>query len=269
MKWFKHLTASRTDPDIGAIISEFGYKGYFLFFRTLEIIADEFDVKNPAEIDADFAWFLNQFPRNISKKTLINFLNFCQDSLNKKRLQYSINGKKIHLKFPKLKDLTDEYTRRNLESSQDNVRSNSGVTQELIRNKSGVTPLHKNKEVRIKNNTSPKKISDDDKRLTELLIKLMLENDPNSSVIKRQTKKQKEKWMDECRKLNKLDNRSYKVIEKVLRWCQQDDFWSGNILSMTKFREKFSQLYLKYKQSLDGKKETEEEQKQKQLEKYL
>jgi len=144
MKWFKHLTASRTDPDIGDIIHRFGYKGYFIFFRTLEIISDEFCIETPGEITKNFKWFLDQFPRNIDKKTLLNFYQFCENNLEKKRIICRQNGKTITVKFPKLKDLTDDYTSRI-------VRSDSEVSSELVRNESGMNPVHKNKEVRIKN----------------------------------------------------------------------------------------------------------------------
>jgi hypothetical protein len=31
----------------------------------------------------------------------------------------------------------------------------------------------------------------------------------------------------------------------MIRWCQADEFWRGNILSMPKLREKYDQLRLK------------------------
>ena len=141
MKWFKHLTASRNDPDIGAIITRFGYKGYFLFFRTLEIMSDEFSIENPAKNEFDFKWFLDQFPRNIDKKTLIKFLEFCQDSLEKRRIIFSLNSKNISINFPKLKDLTDDYTSRV-------IRGLSEVNTDKVRSKSEKNPLPKNKEER-------------------------------------------------------------------------------------------------------------------------
>lgn len=109
MKWFKHLTASGSDPDIGELIDELGFEGYYLFFRTIEIMSIEFNINNPGQNLFNFDWFLNQFSRKISRKKLINFLEIT----NKKgRILYSLNGSGIHLNCPKLKNLTDEYTRQ-------------------------------------------------------------------------------------------------------------------------------------------------------------
>ena len=146
MRWFKHLVASGDDPDIGAIMSKFGFKGYYLFFRTLEIMSDEFNIENPGEKTFNFQWFLGRFPRRIDKKTLINFLDFCQNSLEKPRIIYNLNGKNLHVNFPKLKELTDDYTARV-------VRSKSEVDTNQLQNKSSqkTIPRSKNKDIRSKN----------------------------------------------------------------------------------------------------------------------
>ena len=47
MKWFKHLTGSLNNSDIFEAIERFGSDGYLVFFGTLELMADEFDPKNP------------------------------------------------------------------------------------------------------------------------------------------------------------------------------------------------------------------------------
>ena len=92
-----------------------------------------------------------------------------------------------------------------------------------------------------------KNISDEDRKLTQLLIDLMLKNDPASSIIRRLTEKRQLEWMDACRKLREIDGRSPQLIERIVRFSQEDDFWHKNILSMTKLREKFDQLFLKAK----------------------
>lgn len=142
MKWFKHLTASGSDPDIGSIVDEFGFKGYYLFFRTVEVMSIEFDVENPGKNTFNFHWFLDQFPRKIDRKTLINFLNSTQ---KKRRIYYSLNGKDIHLNCPKLKDLTDEYTEKI-------VRQKSGQNPDKIPIKVGIKSRTKNKKEEVRSN---------------------------------------------------------------------------------------------------------------------
>lgn len=55
------------------------------------------------------------------------------------------------------------------------------------------------------------------------------------------------KWADAERLMLDRDNRDPVQAEKLLRWCQKDEFWRGNILSMPKFREKYDQLLLQAK----------------------
>lgn len=78
--------------------------------------------------------------------------------------------------------------------------------------------------------------------LTKLLVKLMLQNNPNARVPK--TEKQKYQWIDALEKIHRLDGYSYDEIKQVIVWCQNDDFWKANILSTKKLREKMPTLIL-------------------------
>lgn len=88
-----------------------------------------------------------------------------------------------------------------------------------------------------------------DIKLTQLLIDLMIKNDPKSQIFQNLTEKKQEEWINQCRLLRENDGRSPEEIEMIIRWCQQDLFWKSNILSMFKLREKFSQLLLKAKKT--------------------
>ena len=55
--------------------------------------------------------------------------------------------------------------------------------------------------------------------------------------------KQVEKWAEDIDKLNRLDGRSWKEIEEVIRWVKTSgNFWAANIMSGSKLREKFPTL---------------------------
>jgi len=145
LKWYKHLTASGTDPDIGELIDELGFKGYYLFFRTLEIMSIEYNISNPGQNLFNFDWFLNQFSRKINQKTLLKFLQITNKT---GRILYQLNGKDIHLNCPKLKHLTDEYTRQKPYRDSDKVTEKvTGKVTPLVTER--VTP--KIKDIRIKN----------------------------------------------------------------------------------------------------------------------
>ena len=53
------------------------------------------------------------------------------------------------------------------------------------------------------------------------------------------------KWRTEARLLLDRDDIPFDEAVRVLDWCQQDQFWKSNILSMPKFREKFAALQIK------------------------
>lgn len=52
------------------------------------------------------------------------------------------------------------------------------------------------------------------------------------------------RWHDSARLLLTRDGRTLEQARWLIDWCQTDDFWRGNVLSMPKFREKFDQMRL-------------------------
>ena len=53
------------------------------------------------------------------------------------------------------------------------------------------------------------------------------------------------KWANTIRLMREKDGLSLKAIGHVFNWANNDDFWSSNILSPAKLRDKFSQLSAK------------------------
>jgi hypothetical protein len=49
-------------------------------------------------------------------------------------------------------------------------------------------------------------------------------------------------WARQIDLMLRVDNREPERIEAVIRWCQQDDFWQNNILSISKLRKQFDRL---------------------------
>lgn len=56
------------------------------------------------------------------------------------------------------------------------------------------------------------------------------------------------RWLTEARLLIETDRRPLQQAHALIDWCQQDSFWSPNIQSMPKFREKYDTLRLKAEQ---------------------
>lgn len=129
MKWFKHISESGHDPDIGELLSIFGTDGYYMFFNTIEIMSREFDVSNPGENNFNYEFFINEF-RKVSKQKINHFLKITNQQ---KRIINKITGENIFLKCPKLKDLCDEYTLKQIKlsgQSRDKVGTKSGQAPE-------------------------------------------------------------------------------------------------------------------------------------------
>jgi hypothetical protein len=52
------------------------------------------------------------------------------------------------------------------------------------------------------------------------------------------------RWRDSARLLIDRDGRTPEQIRAAIDWCQSDEFWRSNVLSMPKLREKYDQLRL-------------------------
>lgn len=89
-------------------------------------------------------------------------------------------------------------------------------------------------------NSAEAEVSPEAQRLCDLLAELMVANDPKAKVAP-----DSKGWLDAARLLLDRDGRDPAEAEAVLRWCQADAFWRANVLSMPKFREKYTQLLLK------------------------
>lgn len=52
-------------------------------------------------------------------------------------------------------------------------------------------------------------------------------------------------WRNEARLLLDRDARDIDEVLELIDWCQADDFWKSNILSMSKFRQQYDKLRLR------------------------
>jgi hypothetical protein len=80
-------------------------------------------------------------------------------------------------------------------------------------------------------------------RLAKLLFRLIRKNNPDSKEPNLQ------KWAETFDLTIRVDKRKVEALEKVIRWCQQDDFWYKNILSAAAIRRQYDKLILKMKET--------------------
>jgi hypothetical protein len=53
-----------------------------------------------------------------------------------------------------------------------------------------------------------------------------------------------QKWRDAARLMLDRDGRAEQKVHDAIDWCQDDEFWRTNVMSMPKLREKYEQLRL-------------------------
>jgi len=118
--------------------------------------------------------------------------------------------------------------------------------------------INKNR-VDIKENTGnikEKKIKEKKRKVNKEYIllasklgDLILERKPDYKTILQQKEKGWIDWANDIRLMVERDNRDLGMIEKIIEFCQKDDFWQDNILSTGKLRKQFDKLDLKYQKA--------------------
>ncbi len=141
MKWFKHITDSLDDPFIQDLMDEFGSDGYLVFFGILEMMGREFDPKSPGKVTLPRRFCRRKL--RLSWQKISTILEFCEQN---NRFFVEDNGRQVTINCPKLKDLTDNWTKRLL-------RSSSEVTPKKVSNQ-----LEVEEEVDIKKRKKEKKV---------------------------------------------------------------------------------------------------------------
>jgi len=66
-------------------------------------------------------------------------------------------------------------------------------------------------------------------------------------------------WLQAADRLKRIDGRTHEQVMAAIDWCQRDAFWSSNVLSMPKLREKYDQLRLQAARSPQGQTQSRQE----------
>jgi hypothetical protein len=117
---------------------------------------------------------------------------------------------------------------------KDSARNPDGIQAESQKGPEGFRVL----DVDVDTEESSDELSPEVSRLCDLLADLIAANGSKRPTAGK-------RWHEACRLMLDRDERSPEEVERIIRWSQQDQFWSAVILSMPKLREKFDQLRLK------------------------
>ena len=249
MKWFKHDTNATTDAKLKKLILRHGAEGYAIYFHCLELIASDisesnitFELEHDSEIIADnlkIKGTPDVSPIDTVNRIMLDIVDlglfqesqgsiFCFKLL--KRLDKSMTS---NAKFREMIDLAKT---ENHDTVMINPDKSCKTTLDYTRQDK--TRLDKT----ILKETKPKEkpISEDAKHSAQLLYDLILIN-LNPSLWNKQPPNLK-LWSADIEKLNRIDGIDYSLINQIITWVVKDAFWSKNIMSGKKLREKFTRL---------------------------
>lgn len=103
--------------------------------------------------------------------------------------------------------------------------------------------LTSNQEPRTNNQEPNKKYSPDDLAVAEEMLGLIRVVNPNFK------QPNLDRWANSVRLMRQRDGRPISEIRALFAWANQDSFWSANILSPDKLREKYDQLIARRRQA--------------------
>lgn len=97
---------------------------------------------------------------------------------------------------------------------------------------------NKNNNIECPKPKTASDVSSEALELAKLLYSCIIRNKPNRKIQSDYLKR----WSQDIDKMHRIDGRSWEAIRKAILWSQQDSFWSMNILSGSKLRDKFDRL---------------------------
>lgn len=145
----------------------------------------------------------------------------------------------------------DEEEISNQDINQEPTKEQPSSNQESTTNKN-VKNAKNEKEVI--SSSRKFKIYDSESDYFQLALRLYKQIKNNNQSFKEPNL---QKWSDDIRLMMERDQRTYKQIEYLINWCQQDSFWKSNILSPKKLRKQFDQLVIKATSEHQKKKDTQ------------
>ena len=113
MKWFKHISQSKSDPDIIGAEMKFGGDGPHVFFRALEILACENSHEISMPKDVFYAYFFRPY-----RKKVRQILTWFSEKQRKNAWRFDETENIIELSVNKFRYLSMPYTKKHEKKSE-------------------------------------------------------------------------------------------------------------------------------------------------------
>ena len=250
--YFSHDVDMLQDIKVKLVKAKYGLIGYAVYLRLLEEtyrdcgyyvkIDDNFNILFSDENNIplnDYILILNDCINNglFDKKLYdaYNILTSCRIQIN----YCAATERRKEIGFISEYLLIDTSKYYNHEKVNVNIYPINADINSINPCKSTQSKVKKSKEVYVENSI--------EFQLSKLLYDCILQNNPNHKNPDFQ------KWAEQVDKMIRLDKRTPKQIEYLIRWTQNDSFWKGNILSTKKLRDQFDQLAIKVKEVKNNK----------------
>lgn len=240
MPWFKHLI--KDSQFIDELVLEYGGDGYYVYYRTIEVMAINYDIKNRAENLFHWDYYFGKFYK-ISKKKLQKILFTCSEKYKSSGGEKGIHFEEwqgyLFLKCIKLEGLADRWTKETVRKLSSDGTVDDGELDGI--DKEGDKERDKEGEKDKKNNV----LTEIEIELVTLLKDKILKNNPKA-------KPKESGWYKSLRLMIIKDERKPDDIKATIEWSQKNEFWRCNILSMGKLRDKFDMLTMQMKRDKDN-----------------
>lgn len=263
--YFSHDANARNDPKILAMRSEYGIKGYGMYWVIIEMLREQENFKLPLK---KYIWSAIAMQtdanamQNNAKDYAKKFVESCINDFDLFEADEDFFWSNSLIKRMDQKNKISEKRRAAAKARWDkpsniNDSGDSGENEEMqndanaMQNNANAMQVDaiKGKEIKIKEkeniNTTQKdvvqKFSISDMENAKYLFGLMQQNNPGAK------QPDFDKWADTFRLMRERDERTDEQIKYLISWSQQDEFWHTNILSPATLRKQWDKLVLKAK----------------------
>lgn len=239
--YFSHDSNAHRDPKIIAMRAVYGAEGYGWFWMLIEMMREADGYK--LEMQSKYAFHAYALQLQCDSNAFASFVQDCMHEFNLFSSDGDYFWSESLLRRMLIKDERSEKAKKSAEARWKKTAGNANASE----NNANESKIDAYKVSKGKVSKGNKEYSEDTVSLTNYLIELMKSNNPNAKVPNNL-----DRWHDEMDKLQRIEKYEYMQIRSVISWCQQDDFWKGNILSAPKLREKMGTLIMQMQRPRNG-----------------
>lgn len=213
-EYFSHDYDTRSDDKILDLMGEHGWSGYGLFWGIIELL-----YQNNGKMRTQYnriAFALNTHPDSV--KSIVEDFGLFQ----------------IKNDFFSSKSVDDRLRRRKEKSRVASANAHKRWEKEHANALQSQSKRNAKKESKVKD-IKVKYIVEDEKNF-EAFLKSLIELFPEDSRPK--DKEELNAWLESIDMLFRIDKIDLEKIYRISKWARNDEFWSGNFLSIRKLRRK-------------------------------